>query len=124
MSPLPDCAKQFAAELALLGFLAADHAPGGAQDRGTHAAEDVRNVLHAAELTKARLTFTADAANSRIGVVVILQVNAQHAWNGAGHREVSDVAFCFHHFCNLALDARAWKFKGGQPCLDRVANAQ
>src|SRR4051812_31151889 len=103
---LPDEAEHFAANAAFCGLTAGDHADGGGHDRGTEAAEHLRQAVGLGVDATTRLRDALDALDHASTVVSVLQRDRQHVKGlfAAGNRERLHVALVEEHAGDLDLE--------------------
>src|SRR3954449_3014192 len=106
---LPDEAEHFAANAALCGLTACDHADGGGHDRGTEAAEHFRQAIGLGVDAATGLRDALDALDDASTVVSVLQRDREHVERllAARNGEGLDVALVQEQAGDLDLELGA-----------------
>src|SRR5208337_2485634 len=124
-APLPNLAKQFAAQSLAARLAPCHHAFGRGQDIDSHPAQYPRNFRAAHVDAAARTRYPLQVRNHRLIIVAVLQIHAQDLVAlFFGRLEVRDIALFLQDAGNLRLQLGSWNVHFLVPCADRVADAR
>src|SRR4051794_19464205 len=121
---LPDEREHFAANAALRGLTAGDHAGRGGQDGGAETTEDARKPVLAGIDTPAGLRDALQVGDHALAIAAELELDDERGERGAfDDPEVLDVALVLEEACDLLLHPRGRHLGGVVHRLVGVADA-
>src|SRR5438105_5014053 len=122
---LPDLAEHFAADAALHGFGAREHALRRGNDRQSQSAEDPRDVLLVAVDAATGTRDALDAVNDRLSILRILQIDTERRLDLLlDDFVVADETFALENARDLDLELRRRKLHAIVTRLNPVADSR